>query len=45
MKNADTVLLAGGVGKAVATLAVLRAKFVKRLFVDEELAIKLLEIK
>jgi len=38
MAGTDTVLLAGGVGKLAATLAVLRAGFIKRLMVDEQLA-------
>lgn len=38
MASMDTVLLAGGVGKLAATLAVLRAGFVKKLLVDEGLA-------
>lgn len=42
MANTDTVLLAGGRGKLAATLAVLRAGFVKRLLVDEGLATALL---
>ncbi|MEM8728754.1 MAG: sugar-binding domain-containing protein [Pseudomonadota bacterium] len=42
MAQADTVLLAGGVGKLAATLAVLRAGFIKRLMVDEGLARALL---
>lgn len=41
MAGMDTVLLAGGAGKCAATLAVLRAGFVKRLMVDEGLAIAL----
>ena len=41
--NTDMTLLAGGLSKAVATLAVLRANFIDRLFVDENLARKLLE--
>ena len=43
MPNTDMTLLAGGVSKSVATLAVLRANFADRLFVDEDLARKLLE--
>ena len=43
MPNTDMTLLAGGVSKSVATLAVLRANFADRLFVDEGLARKLLE--
>lgn len=43
MRKMDTVLLASGIGKFTATLAVLRAGFVKRLLVDEGLAIALLE--
>ena len=43
MPNTDMTLLAGGVSKSVATLAVLRANFADRLFVDENLARKLLE--
>lgn len=43
MPNTDTTLLAGGVSKSVATLAVLRANFADRLCVDEDLARKLLE--
>lgn len=43
MPNTDMTLLAGGVSKHVATMAVLRAKFTDRLFVDENLARKLLE--
>ncbi|WP_227268208.1 sugar-binding transcriptional regulator [Roseobacter weihaiensis] len=42
MADTDTVLLAGGTGKLAATLAVLRAGFVKRLMVDEGLATALL---
>lgn len=42
MANMDTVLLAGGAGKLAATLAVLRAGFVKKLMVDEGLAVALL---
>lgn len=38
MVGMDTVLLAGGLGKLTATLAVLRAGFVKKLLVDEALA-------
>ncbi|MDD9717482.1 sugar-binding domain-containing protein [Dinoroseobacter sp. PD6] len=37
----DTVLLAGGAGKLTATLAVLRAGFVRKLLIDEGLATKL----
>lgn len=40
----DAVLLAGGIGKLPATRAVLRAGFVRRLFVDEALATALLEV-
>ncbi|WP_261385914.1 sugar-binding transcriptional regulator [Tateyamaria omphalii] len=43
MTEMDTVLLAGGSGKLAATLAVLRAGFVKKLLVDEGLAVALLE--
>ena len=43
MPNTDMTLLAGGLSKSVATLAVLRANFIDRLFVDENLARKLLE--
>ena len=42
MARMDTVLLAGGLNKLAATLAVLRAGFVKRLFVDDGLAVALL---
>ncbi len=42
MSAMDAVILASGVGKLPATLAVLRAGFVKRLFVDETLARELL---
>ncbi len=42
MEDMDTVLLAGGAGKLTATLAVLRAGFVKKLLVDEGLAVALL---
>lgn len=42
MADTDTVLLAGGEGKLAATLAVLRAGFIKRLMVDEGLATALL---
>ena len=42
MTGMDTVLVAGGIGKYAATLAVLRAGFVKRLMVDEGLATALL---
>ncbi|MFP7674658.1 sugar-binding transcriptional regulator [Marivita sp. S0852] len=42
MTRMDTVLLAGGLGKRAATLAVLRAGFVKKLLVDEGLAVALL---
>ncbi|MGV6849801.1 MAG: sugar-binding transcriptional regulator [Marinibacterium sp.] len=38
MASMDTVLLAGGFGKLSATLAVLRAGFVRKLLVDEGLA-------
>ena len=40
----DSVILASGTGKLPATLAVLRAGFVKRLFVDEVLARELLMV-
>ena len=43
MPNTDMTLLAGGLSKKVGTLAVLRANFVDRLFVDENLARALLE--
>lgn len=43
MAGMDTVLLAGGVGKLAATLAVLRAGFVKKLMVDEGLAVALVQ--
>ena len=43
MPHTDMSLLSGGVSKSVATLAVLRANFADRLFVDENLARKLLE--
>ena len=43
MPHTDMTLLAGGVSKHVATMAVLQAKFMDRLFVDENLARKLLE--
>jgi len=43
MPNTDMTVLAGGLSKSVATLAVLRANFIDRLFVDENLARKLLE--
>ena len=43
MPHTDMTLLSGGVSKSVATLAVLRANFADRLFVDENLARKLLE--
>ena len=39
----DTVILAGGFGKRTATLALLRAGGVRRLFVDERLACALLD--
>ncbi|SHH36511.1 sugar-binding transcriptional regulator [Marivita hallyeonensis] len=42
MADMDTVLLAGGSGKLAATLAVLRAGYVKKLLVDEGLANALL---
>ena len=42
MARMDSVLLAGGAGKLAATLAVLRAGTVKRLLVDEGLAVALL---
>ncbi|MEL6922082.1 MAG: sugar-binding domain-containing protein, partial [Pseudomonadota bacterium] len=38
MADMDTVILASGASKAAATLAVLRAGFVKRLLLDEDLA-------
>jgi DNA-binding transcriptional regulator LsrR (DeoR family) len=38
MRNMDVVITAGGVTKAQATLAVLRAGFVDRLLIDENLA-------
>ena len=38
MKDMDVVVTAGGVTKAAATLAVLRAGFVDRLLIDENLA-------
>lgn len=38
MKDMDVVVMAGGVTKAAATLAVLRAGFVDRLLIDENLA-------
>ena len=41
MPNTDITLLAGGPSKSVGTLAVLRANFIDRLFVDENLARKL----
>lgn len=41
MAKMETVLLAAGSGKLAATLAVLRAGFVKRLLVDERLAVAL----
>lgn len=44
MAGMDTVLLAGGAGKLVATLAVLRAGFVKKLLVDQGLAVALLAV-
>ena len=43
MQQADTVVLASGTTKTAATLAVLRAGFVKRLLVDEALALALLD--
>ena len=43
MPNTDMTLLAGGMSKSVGTFAVLRANFINRLFVDENLARKLLE--
>ena len=43
MADMDTVLLAGGVGKLAATLAVLRAGFIKKLMVDEGLAVALVQ--
>jgi len=42
MADMDTVILASGKRKTTATLAVLRAGFVKRLLVDETLATSLL---
>ncbi len=45
MAKMDTVLLAGGAGKRAATLAVLQAGFVKKLLVDEGLAVALLAAK
>ena len=42
MPNTDMTLLAGGMSKSVGTLAVLRANFINRLFVDENLARRLL---
>lgn len=45
MADMDTVLLAGGAGKLAATLAVLRAGFVKKLLVDEGLAVALLSAR
>lgn len=44
MPGTDMALLAGGVTKAPATLAVLRAGFINRLFTDENLARKLLDL-
>lgn len=44
MPNTDMTILAGGTSKAVATLAVLRAQFADRFFVDENLARALLEL-
>lgn len=43
MPNTDMTLLAGGLSKRAGTLAVLRANFVDRLFVDENLARAILE--
>jgi DNA-binding transcriptional regulator LsrR (DeoR family) len=43
MKDMDVVVMAGGVTKAAATLAVLRAGFVDRLLIDENLARVILE--
>lgn len=43
MAEMDTILLAGGIGKLVATLAVLRAGFVRKLIVDEGLALALVQ--
>lgn len=43
MTDVDTVILASGASKAAATMAVLRAGFVKRLLVDEALAHTLLD--
>ncbi|MEM1428707.1 MAG: sugar-binding transcriptional regulator [Pseudomonadota bacterium] len=44
MSEMDVTVCAGGVTKATATLAVLRAGFVTRLLVDEILAQRLLEL-
>lgn len=44
MRRMDAVLTAGGATKAAATLAVLRAGFVKRLLIDEVLANRMLEM-
>ncbi|MEM6942160.1 MAG: sugar-binding domain-containing protein [Pseudomonadota bacterium] len=44
MADMDVTVCAGGATKAAATLAVLRAGFVKRLLIDEVLAERLLEI-
>jgi DNA-binding transcriptional regulator LsrR (DeoR family) len=38
MQDMDVVVMAGGATKAAATLAVLRAGFVDRLLIDENLA-------
>lgn len=45
MAKMDTVLLAGGVGKLASTLAVLRAGFVKKLMIDEGLAVALVQAR
>ncbi|MBO6553286.1 MAG: sugar-binding transcriptional regulator [Roseitalea sp.] len=42
MRKTDVAITAGGLSKAEATLAILRAGFADRLFVDEHLAGKLL---
>ena len=42
-RKMDSVILASGVAKCAATLAVLRAGFAKRLLVDEALAQALLD--
>lgn len=44
MRRSNVLLLAAGLGKATATLAVLRAGFVDRLIVDEGLAVALLAL-